>query len=391
MTIPSDQISIYDIFYAYHECRKHKRNKTGAIEFEIDLEKNLVELWTDIVTGVYEPQPSTVFIVEEPVVREIFAASFRDRIVHHLVIGKLNHVFEKCFIYDSYSCRKGKGTHFGISRAQRFIRRCEGGYVLKIDIRGYFMSINKNILWRKLEAFIDDKYHAPDKELIKSLSYKIIFNDPTKDCVYHSPKEKWNKLPTDKSLFTAKEGCGLPIGNLTSQVFANFYLTGFDHYVKFACKVKNYGRYVDDCIFFHKSKAFLLRLLPFLKAYLNVYLGLKIHSQKIYLQSCSHGVKFLGSYIKPSHTVINHRTINNFKKSLFLHGKIAENHKPNKYEIEKYVSSVNSYLGIMKHYKTFRKRCFILQNHVTSLWLKHIKISEHKFCKINIKCGNGVL
>ena len=107
-----DKISLEDIFSAYYECRKNKRNKTGALQFEVDLEKNLVELWEEINSGTWEPRPSTVFIVEKPVVREIFAAAFRDRIVHHLVIGRLNHLFERYFIYDSYSCRKGKGFSY---------------------------------------------------------------------------------------------------------------------------------------------------------------------------------------------------------------------------------------------------------------------------------------
>ena len=106
-----DSTSFEDIFEAYYECRKNKRNRTGSLQFELDLEKNLVELWEEINSGVWEPRPSTVFIVEKPVIREIFAASFRDRIVHHLVIGKLNSLFEKLFIYDSYSCRIGKGSN----------------------------------------------------------------------------------------------------------------------------------------------------------------------------------------------------------------------------------------------------------------------------------------
>jgi len=115
-------IPLEDIFSAYYECRKHKRNSAGALQFEVNLESNLVELWEEINSGAWEPRPSTVFIVEKPVIREIFAASFRDRIVHHLVIGRLNTLFEKSFIFDSYSCRKCKGTHFGVSRAARFIK-----------------------------------------------------------------------------------------------------------------------------------------------------------------------------------------------------------------------------------------------------------------------------
>ena len=263
----SDEIPLEDIFEAYFECRRNKCNRTGALQFEVDLETNLIKLWQEINTGTWEPSPSTVFIVDKPVIREIFAAAFRDRIIHHLVIGRLNPLFEKLFIYDSYSCRVDKGTHFGISRAARFIRLLGSQWTLKLDLRGYFMSISRSILFRKLEIFIDEKYNAIDKERIKNLCRIIIFNDPTKNCIFHSPLSSWKNLPKDKSLFTAKKGCGLPIGNLTSQIFANFYLNSFDHFIKKKCDIDNYGRYVDDCIFIHQSHTFLKKLIPPIKAY----------------------------------------------------------------------------------------------------------------------------
>ena len=346
------------------------------------MEKNLIELWEDINTGIWEPRPSTVFIVNKPVVREIFAASFRDRIVHHLVIGKLNSLFEKQFIFDSYSCRKGKGTHFGVSRVDRFIRRSKQAWVLKIDIRGYFMSINRKILYKKLELFINDKYNAPDKNRIKKLCHIIVFNDPVKNCTYHSPSILWKKLPKDKSLFTARKNCGLPIGNLTSQVFANFYLNDFDHFIKKECGVLNYGRYVDDCIFVHNSYGFLKKLILVIKKYFYDNIGLFIHAKKIYLQPCYNGVKFLGCYIKPSHIVINHRTLKNFKSSLYMQNKHIIDHKPGKEEREAFISSVNSYLGILKHYKTYRKRRHIILNRISSFWYKHIVFSSCEFTKI---------
>jgi len=377
-----ETIQLEDLFEAYYECRKNKRNRTGALQFELDLENNLIELWREINSGIWEPRSSTVFIVDKPVIREIFAASFRDRVVHHLVIGKLNDSFEKYFIFDSYSCRKGKGTHFGVSRAESFIRNCDRGWVLKIDIRGYFMSINRNILYEKLELFINKNYHAPDKNKIKELCRIIVFNDPVNNCIYHSPSVLWNQLPNDKSLFSAGKDCGLPIGNLTSQVFANFYLTEFDHFIKRECSIKNYGRYVDDCLFVHSSRFFLKKLILKIKKYFLDNLELTVHPRKIYLQPCRNGVKFLGCFIKPTHTVINNRTINNFKNSLNLNNKIAEDHKPEKEECSEFISSVNSYLGILKHYKTYRKRKNIVMKHISPFWYKHITFSGTEFTKI---------
>jgi retron-type reverse transcriptase len=387
----SPAISIDDIFAAYHECRKHKRGRTGALQFEVDLEKNLVGLWQDIHNGTWSPGPSTVFIVDKPVKREIFAAAFRDRIIHHLVINRLNPLFEKAFIHDSYSCRVGKGTHFGIARVHRFSRRCSQNgmiraWVLKIDIRGYFMHINRNILFAKLSQFIDKQYHEPDKEQIRELCRIIIFNDPTEHCIRHSPPESWRGLPAGKSLFSAEKDCGLPIGNLTSQIFANFYLTEFDHFIKSQCGVRFYGRYVDDCVIIHQSKGFLLSLLPKLRHYLMLERGLALHPKKIYLQPCVHGVKFLGCFIKPSHIVVHHRTITNFVHSLGVYNALARDHKPDKEELAAFISSVNSYLGIMKHYKTYKKRQAILHNHIAPSWYKLVVLSAG-YCKIQ-KRGN---
>jgi retron-type reverse transcriptase len=370
-------IPIEDIFEAYHACRKHKRNKSGALQFEVDLEHNLIELWQEINSGVWTPRPSTVFIVDKPVKREIFAAAFRDRIVHHLVIGRLNPLFEKYFIHDSYSCRVGKGTHFGIRRASHFIRReslnsARQAWILKIDIRGYFMSINRNILYKKLSAFIDERYTAQDKELIRSLCRTIIFNDPTENCLFHSPRSAWDNLPKDKSLFTAQKDCGLPIGNLTSQIFANFYLTGFDHFIKHHCGIRNYGRYVDDCVFVHQSRPVLKRLVAVVKEYLRGTLRLTLHPKKVYLQPCKNGVRFLGCFIRPTHIVVNRRTYDNFRASIQKHNAVALDHKPGKAERDAFIASVNSYLGILRHYRTFRKRCCILKTLVSPLWYRQV-------------------
>jgi retron-type reverse transcriptase len=377
--VHSAEIPLEDIFDAYYACRKHKRSRSGAMQFEVDFEHNLVELWQEINSGTWTPRPSTVFVMDKPVQREIFAASFRDRIVHHLVIGRLNPLFEQYFIHDSYSCRVGKGTHFGIHRAARFIRRCSFNntrkvWILKIDIRGYFMSINRNILYQKLAAFIDERYTAPDKALIQRLCYTIIFNDPTKNCVFHSPRSSWDNLPKDKSLFTAHKDCGLPIGNLTSQIFANFYLTEFDHFIKHRCGIRNYGRYVDDCVFVHTSRPALKRLVPVIRNYLAAELRLTLHPKKIYLQPCGNGVRFLGCCIKPSHIVVNLRIFDNFKTSIQKHNAVAYHHKPDKVERAAFIASVNSYLGILRHYKTFRRRRHVLQRFISPRWYKHITL-----------------
>lgn len=336
-----------------------------ALRFEVNLESNLIKLYNDILTDNYFVGPSTAFIVEKPVKRDIFAGSFRDRIVHHLIINKTNHLFEKEFIYDSYSCRVGKGTHFGIRRVDRFIRKCsvnysEDCYVLKMDVKAFFMSINKTLLYSGLESFFRDKYKENDLDLLLKLCKLIIFNNPVKNCSLVGDKGLWKGLPKDKSLFYSGSDCGLPIGNLTSQIFANFYLNVFDHFIKSTLDIKYYGRYVDDFVIVHRDKKYLNSLIVVIRNYMLEKLGLTLHPNKIYLQHYSKGVKFLGTVIKPYRIYIANRTKGNFYNSIILFNRVVSDHKPTRDEILGFQCCMNSYLGIMKHYQSYNTRFYML-------------------------------
>tara|TARA_Y100000385_G_scaffold276988_1_gene323384 strand:+ start:700 stop:1920 length:1221 start_codon:yes stop_codon:yes gene_type:complete len=374
------KIELDELFQAYFHCRKNKRNTANALAFEVDFENNLVQLDEEINNGTYKIGRSIAFIVSKPVKREIFAADFRDRVVHHLVIAKLNHLFEKQFIYDSYSCRIDKGTHFGIQRIDRFIRQCSANYtkdcyILKLDLQGFFMSINKNILFSKLEHFISEKYHQSDKELILKLCKQIIYNDPTKNCNIKGHKNDWHDLPQTKSLFHSEENCGLPIGNLTSQVFANFYMDSFDHFVKHDLKIKYYGRYVDDFVIVQEDKNYLKGLLPKLSQFLQSELHVTIHPRKIYLQHYSKGVKFLGTVILPNRIYIADRTKGSFYNAIEKQNLVARDNKPTKEEQQAFQSSMNSYLGIMKHYNTYKLRKDIIFKNLSGWWLNNVYLS----------------
>lgn len=373
------EVPIEDIFSAYYDCRQHKRNKAGALNFEIDSESNLIELWNELQTGTYKILPSTVFIVEKPIKREIFAANFRDRIVHHLLLMYLNPYFEKHFIYDTYSCRVGKGTHFGINRINHFIHKCSNNgksecWILKLDVQSFFMSIDKRILYKKLIDFVDEYYKKSNVDFVKYLLKEILWNNPTKDCIFHSPKTKWDNLRFGKSLFDVDENHGLPIGNFTSQVFANFYLSKLDHFIKHDKKIEYYGRYVDDFVIVHKSRETLRKLIREINDFIKSNLGLQLSPKKIYLQPYHHGVRFLGTFIKQNHIIANPRIYKNFKKSIYQNNQVAVAHKPSKEERNHFISSMNSYLGILKHYKTYNLRSQILKNEISELWLKQISI-----------------
>jgi RNA-directed DNA polymerase len=373
-------ISIEELFQAYIKCRRYKRSTANAIAFEVDYESNLVKLCEEINSGTYQPGKSITFIVNEPVKREIFAADFRDRVVHHLIIGKLNSLFEKEFIHDSYACRTGKGTHFGIQRINRFIRQCSKNYtqdcyILKLDIKGFFMSIDKGILFEKLKVFINDRYKELDKDLVVELCRKVIFYDPTKKCIIKGKRENWQGLPPNKSLFCSPKNYGLPIGNLTSQILANFYMNLFDHFIKYDLKIRFYGRYVDDFIIVHPDKEYLKSVIPKIKNFLEKELQLTLHPNKIYLQHYTKGVKYLGAVIKPYRTYIANRTKGNLYHAIRKQNLIARGHKPTEEEKGKFLSSMNSYLGIMKHYKTYRLRQRIIIKNLSGWWWNSVYLS----------------
>lgn len=294
-----------DLFRAYYDARKNKRNTVNQLRYEMDLEHNLYNSYMQIKDRIYEPKASIAFFVFIPVQREVFAADFCDRVVHHLFFNYVNPIFERTYIEDCYSCRKGKGTLYGVKRLYHHIRSCSDNYtrpcfILKLDLQGYFMSINRGILYEKVSNTIEkyanrrdtDGVRWKDKlnyELVRYLAKVIIFNDPVKNYQIKGNKDDWKDLPLNKSLFYSEEGCGLPIGNLTSQLFSNVYLTCFDHYVKRELGVKHYGRYVDDFYLIDEDKERLKDTIPQMAAYLKDKLRLTIHPKKVYLQQYEKG------------------------------------------------------------------------------------------------------
>ena len=360
ITNRDNQQLLLDIFRAYFDTRKNKGSTANALAFAAGYEEKLFKLYHDIICREYEIGPSIAFIVNEPVKREIFAADFRDRIVHHLIFNYIGSIFEKHFIKDSYSCRLGKGTSYGIERIDHFIRSCSENYrkdcwILKLDIQGYFMAMDRNILYRKVESVLKVVRNPGfDLDLLLYLIRKVVFNDPTKNCRVKGCREDWNGLPKTKSLFYAGEGKGFPIGNLTSQLFGNIYLDGLDHYIREKLGVEHYGRYVDDMVFVHHDKEFLKSVVSEVKDCLWEALALRLHPRKIYLQQYEKGVYFLGAFIKPWRIYIGNKTKDNFyEKAEMWNGVAGENAGfLDEKEAGKFISCVNSYLGIMKHYDT---------------------------------------
>ena len=365
--------TLESLFQAYFDCRKNKRNTINALRFETDYEYNLIALCDELNSNTWHPGRSIAFIINKPVKREIFAADFRDRVVHHWLINQLNPLFEKTFIYDSYASRKGRGAHMGIARAAQFIRKCSLNYqrdcyVLKLDIMSFFIRINRRILWERLRCFIEARYHSSDKVLILEIACKVIQNEPTSHCFIKGKRRDWQDFPKDKSLFYARDHCGLPIGNLTSQVLANFYLNPFDHFIKHDLGVRFYGRYVDDFILVHEDKTFLKSLIPKIEGFLREELELELHPRKRYLQHYCKGIPFLGVILKPHCIYAGRRIKGNFYEAIARHNMVIKDHKPTKEEQMAFLCSINSYLGILSHYQTHRLRKSMLKKHLSIWW-----------------------
>ena len=344
-------IPLEDFFEAYYQCRKHKRRTHNALMFERNYEQNLAKLWYEVNTKSYEIGESICFLVSRPKLREVFAADFRDRVIHHIIMMRLEPLFEEVFIEDNYNCRKGKGTLYGVIRlfeqikefTENYTKPC---YVGKFDLCGFFMSIHKPTLWKMLEAFIDEKYFGKDKEILLYLVRKVVLHCPEKNCRRNTNKAKWKKLPKNKSLFTCGEDYGLPIGNLTSQCFANFYMHYFDLYMKQYFPF--YGRYVDDYYVLASTKECIIEHVNDMDKYLRTVLKVHLHPDKIYIQDYRKGVKFVGSVVKRNRMYIGNQTVSGmYDKIRFFNENIC------KEEVEHLMQSLNSYLGFLKHYKTY--------------------------------------
>jgi retron-type reverse transcriptase len=356
------------LFEAYRDARKNKRAKRTQVAFEFDHEKKLMRLHKSIINRRYKPLQSTAFISTKPVIREVFAAHFQDRVVHHLIFKHLDPIFESLLIEDSYSCRKGKGTLYGVNRMFDFIDECSehystDAYVLKLDIQGYFYSINKEILYTTIKKRLAEERDslAMDLETLDYLIKMTIFSEPTKNVKIYQDDKNWNKLPKSKSLFYAKEGYGLPIGNLTSQLFSNIYMHLFDDYVTKELGVKYYGRYVDDFVLVHKDKVYLLALVKKIRVFLKKNLHLALHPKKIYLQHFSKGLVFLGAYMKPYVKYVERRCKTSFYALVEQINMELQENVPSDDTLHRMRSSVNSYLGTLIHFSSFELRKKVLR------------------------------
>ncbi len=291
-------VSYGNLEKAFKKAKNGKSSKTYVIQFEKNLKENLISLKNELENYTYMPKPLKRFTIRDPKTRIIHASAFRDRVVHHALCNIIEPLFDKKFIYDSYANRKGKGIHSALKRFDYFKRKISIngskinnsdydsmviGYVLKADIRHYFDTIGHDILIKIINRTIKD-------ENVIWLIKKILSQH-----------------------YTAIEGKGMPLGNLTSQFFANLYLNDFDYFVKHKLKAKYYIRYVDDFVILHNSKKVLLEYKDKIEKYLT-NLRLELHPNKSKIIPIYKGVNFLGFRVFYYHKLIKKSNIGRFKR-----------------------------------------------------------------------------
>lgn len=353
----------------YLDARQNERNMPSQLEFEYDLERNINELTTELWNRTWRPSPLICFIVNGN--REVFAPQFRDRIVSHVLFNMTVNLFDRTFIHDSYSCRVDKGTSFGVERYVHHIRSCTENYrkeafVLYLDISGYFMSINKGILYNiicdTLERYKHQIYEGSrrwsdiiDFDFADYLVRSIIFRNPTEDCIIVCNPHKWDNYPKHKSVFHAPIGTGLTIGDLTSQLFSNVYLNPFDHFVKRVLHCRHYCRYVDDSRIISTDKEFLRDCTAKAGEYLSEKLKLKLHPNKTKIISTREDTSFLGAHCKNHREYIANTTVASMHRTIHILEQWIVSGSPTSLDdYYRALAQINSYLGLMQHYKGFR-------------------------------------
>lgn len=379
--------AIKAVYEAYLDCKRGKMSSPYTIAYIEIAVDDLPRLAYEIYTVIYKPTVSICFLVKYPKLREVFAADFRDRIVHHWIIIRLEPLFERRFQQMgniSFNCRKGFGTLAAVKAAEKGMREVSENYtrqawVFKGDLVSFFMSIRRDLLWYLLERLIRRHYDGGDKEILLRTVKTVVYHHPEDDCIINGDPAEWRNLPKNKSMFTIDRNLGGPIGNHTTQQFANFYLSIlFDLWLLFLMRGANFRiiRFVDDFLIICDDKGNILEAVPKLVMIVSHY-GLHIHKNKRYLQPVSHGVLFVGGYIKPRRTYVSSRTICRFQERVFgFRKQLDENKKLTYYDLERIEQVINSYLGFCVHHQSYQIRKENIINLGDNFW-KYFYVRGH--------------
>ena len=366
MTLTTEAgLTIEAVFDAYFDCRKAKRNSINQLRFEADLETNLVQLYNDLHDGSYKIGRSLTFIITHPKIREVWAADFRDRVVHHIIYNAVSDRHHRRFIRDNYACIPDRGTHDGLRRVSGFARSITQNwmtpaYFLRADVANFFNSIDKKILIDLAERYVPEDW-------LRVLIRQVVLHDPRTNYSMRSPRHLFNCVPKHKSLLHAPDGKGLPIGNLTSQFFANLYMNELDQFTKHVLKVKFYGRYVDDIVLFHEDPDVLNDWYQRMDDFLKTNLMLRLHPNKKHLNYVDKGIDFIGFIIKPGRTYLRRTSLDKCHQKIRAWERKGSPIDPE--TLQDISMSLNSYLGMLRQVDGYNARKSICDR-VGSLFLQ---------------------
>lgn len=369
-----------DWLAAYEDCCRHKYTSLQCTLYRLQMEDDLFVIAAEVVIlHSYRPSTSTAFGVRYPTLREIFAAAFRDRIVQHWIVMRINPIFEARFIAMgnvSYNCRENFGTLAAVLRVQAEIDTITAGYTTRaviglVDIASFFMTIDRQVAWELLQEFILENqgeilklYPNTDINILLKVTEITLKHNPQLDCRRCGDLSFWLELAPNKSLFNAPPGVGLPIGNITSQLVANFVLSFLDEFLLRECKKlgATFIRFVDDIVIIARTEADAVYLRGRAKWFLETKLHQTIHPRKFYLQTVNKGARFVGHYIKPGRIYTSNRTIGRFYdtaiemenvcRAIVLDGPDVRK----AFILESLVSGANSHFGFLVHTASFNIR-----------------------------------
>jgi len=305
--LPSaDPYLFYMLVQAYLDCRRTKRNSASALAFEAQAEHNLFQLHEELASGTYRPGGSICFVITHPKPREVWAARFRDRVVHHLLYNYISPRFHARFVAGSSACIPGRGTLYAAKMLEQQVRShthnwSRPAHYLKCDLANFFVSIDKAVLLDQLQRQVTEPWWM-------SLAELILMHDPRNNVEVRGSRAELALVPPHKSLFNAPDGYGLPIGNLSSQFFANVLLDDLDQFAKHRLPARNYVRYVDDFVLLHDSTQWLNQARERIEAKLSS-LHLQLNPTKTILQPIARGIDFVGHLVKPWRRITRRRTV----------------------------------------------------------------------------------
>jgi len=332
---PSADPNLFEqLAIAYFDCRQGKRNSRSALAFEDRLERNLCDLCDELLAGTYRPGRSICFPITRPRPREVWAAAFRDRIVHHLLYNKIAARIHATFAAASSACIPGRGTLYAAQRLGHDVRSItqnwsRKAWYLKLDLANFFVSIHKPTLFVELAKRITEPWWL-------QLAHLVLFHDPRQDVEVRGKRELLALVPAHKSLFNASPDHGLPIGNLSSQFFANVLLNVLDQHCKHQLRARYYQRYVDDFVFLHEDPQWLSQTRTSLDVWLPARLRLQLNPRKTILQPVERGVDFVGQVILPWRRTLRPRTLTSAMQAVAAT------------PVEDLRATANSYFGLLR-------------------------------------------